>query len=76
MLLETLRLNLESLQQNRQVFNWLLLDCSVWVTCSQQTYTPIACMSTPFCYGCEVQIATDANQVRQLLLAKILAEAR
>jgi len=32
-------------------------------------------MSTPF-NGCEVQIATDASQVRQLLLAKLLAETR
>jgi len=74
-LLQILRLNLESLQQNRQVFNWLLLDCGVWVTCLQQTDTPTAYMSTPF-NGCEVQIATDASQVRQLLLAKLLAETR
>jgi hypothetical protein len=30
----------------------------------------------PFFYGCEVQIATDASQVGQLLLAKLLAEIR
>jgi hypothetical protein len=53
---------------------YLLLDCSLWVNCSVQTYTPKACMSTPFS-GCEVKIVTDVSQMRQLFV-KLLAETR